>query len=109
MSSTLPEPIAAYFAAANKHDIDATLAPFSDSAVVLDEGRQRTGLAAIREWMDETVRKYHFKVAVKDVTEVNAQLVVIGRVSGTFPGSPVDLRYFFTLDADKITRLEIVP
>lgn len=59
--------------------------------------------------MEEAVRKYHFRVAVNDVTEVNGQLVVTGRVSGTFPGSPVDLRHFFTLDANKITRLKIVP
>jgi len=38
--------------------------------------------------MDETVRKYHFQVAVKDVTEVNAQLVVIGRVFRNVPGQP---------------------
>lgn len=109
MPLRLPEPLAAYFAAMDTHNIDAMLAGFADGAIVGDEGQERRGLAAIREWMDETVRKYHFKVAVKDVTEVNAQWVVIGRVSGTFPGSPVDLRYFFTLDADKITRLEIVP
>ena len=28
-------------------------------------------------------------------------------VSGTFPGSPVDLRYVFTLAGDKVSRLEI--
>jgi hypothetical protein len=109
MPLRLPEPLAAYFAAVNTHNIDAMLAGFADGAVVRDEGQERRGLAAIREWMEETVRKYHFKVAVSDVTEVNGQLVVKGRVSGTFPGSPVDLRHFFTLAANRITRLEIVP
>ena len=85
------------------------LAGFAEGAIVRDEGQERRGLAAIREWMEETVRKYQFKVAVNDVTEVNGHLVVMGRVSGTFPGSPVDLRHFLTLDANKITRLEIVP
>ena len=33
--------------------------------------------------------------------------VVTGRVSGNFPGSPVDLRYVFTLEDGKIARLEI--
>jgi ketosteroid isomerase-like protein len=109
MPLRLPVPLPAYFAAINTHNIDAMLAGFADGAIVRDEGQERRGLAAIREWMEETVRKYHFKVAVNEVTEVNGQLVVTGRVSGTFPGSPVDLRYFFTLDANKITRLEIVP
>jgi hypothetical protein len=34
---------------------------------------------------------------------------VTGRVTGDFPGSPVDLQYRFTLEGDKIARLEIAP
>jgi len=30
-------------------------------------------------------------------------------VTGDFPGSPVDLRYRFTVEGDKIARLEIAP
>ena len=30
-------------------------------------------------------------------------------LEGDFPGSPLDLRYFFTLDGDKIAALEIIP
>jgi hypothetical protein len=33
--------------------------------------------------------------------------VVTGLVSGTFPGSPVRLRYSFTVHVGKIARLEI--
>jgi len=75
------------------------LAGFADCAIVRDGGQERRGLAG----------EYHFRVAVNDVTEVNGHLVVMGRVSGTFPGSPVDLRHFLTLDTNKITRLETVP
>jgi len=35
--------------------------------------------------------------------------VVTSRLTGNFPGSPVDLRYFFRLEGDKIASLEIVP
>jgi hypothetical protein len=34
---------------------------------------------------------------------------VTGRVTGDFPGSPVELHYRFTLEGDKIARLEIAP
>ena len=37
------------------------------------------------------------------------QTTVTGRVTGDFPGSPVDLQYRFTLEGDKIARLEIAP
>ena len=107
MSTKLPEPIAAYFAAANRHDIDATLAPFSKTAVVIDEGRRRTGLAAIREWIDETTAKYRPSAAVTSFTENAGDTIVLVRMSGTFPGSPIDIRYAFTLKDDQITRLEI--
>jgi hypothetical protein len=107
MSSTLPEPIAAYFAAANRHDVDATLGPFSKTAVVIDEGRERTGLAAIREWIEETTVKYRPSAAVTSVTENAGDTVVMVRMSGTFPGSPIDIRYAFTLKDQSITRLEI--
>jgi hypothetical protein len=109
MSLELPESIAAYFAATNTHNIDAMLARFADGAIVRDEGQERRGLTAIREWIEETTRKYQVNVVVANVTEANGQHVVTGRVSGTFPGSPVDLRHFFTLEGQRITRLEIIP
>jgi hypothetical protein len=34
---------------------------------------------------------------------------VTAEVSGTFPGSPVLLRFNFVLDEDRISRLEIAP
>jgi len=53
MPLRLPEPLPAYFAAINTHNIDAMLAGFADGAIVRDEGQERRGLAAIREWMEE--------------------------------------------------------
>jgi hypothetical protein len=35
--------------------------------------------------------------------------VVTARVTGDFPGSPVELRYGFALEGNRITRLEITP
>lgn len=107
MSSQLPDPIATYLATFNTHSADAMLAPFAETATVKDEGQEREGLSAIREWIEETNRKYSPTVEVVDVAETDGKTIVTGRVSGTFPGSPVDLRYFFTLADGKISRLEI--
>lgn len=109
MSIKLPEPMASYFAAANTQNVDAMLALFAETALVKDEGQDRRGLAAIREWMEEAIAKYRFAVTVTGITEADGQSIVTGRVSGTFPGSPVELRHFFTLAGNKITRLEIIP
>ena len=108
MSIELPKPIAAYFAATNTHDIDAMLALFAEAATVKDEGQQRGGLAAIRDWMEGTIRKYNFTVAVVGAADEDGKTVVTASVSGNFPGSPAQLRYIFTLAGEKIFRLEIL-
>ena len=83
------------------------LAPFTGAAIVMDEGQERRGLAVIREWMEETTGKYGVTVEVFDVAETTGNTMVTGRVFGNFPGSPVDLRYAFIRDGEKIVRLEI--
>jgi isoquinoline 1-oxidoreductase beta subunit len=39
----------------------------------------------------------------------DGKIVVTSHLVGNFPGSPVDLRYFFKLEGDKIASLEIIP
>ena len=109
MPLEIPEPIQRYLTAQNTHDIGAMLAPFADDASVRDEGKEHRGRQAIREWMEETTRKYRVTVVVKDVALADGKTIVTGNVAGTFPGSPVDLRYFFELSGAKISRLEIIP
>ena len=41
--------------------------------------------------------------------EEDAKIIVTSHLTRNFPGSPVDLRYFFTLEGDKISSLEIIP
>jgi hypothetical protein len=106
-TATLPIPVAKYIAGANALDIDAVTACFREGAVVRDEGQNRHGISAIREWAEEVSAKYRPTVDVIDVAETGGQTIVTGRVSGNFPGSPVDLRYVFTLEDGKIARLEI--
>ena len=107
MRPILPTPIATYFEAKNAHDIDAMLAVFSDQASVRDEGRDMVGHPAIRDWMEETSRKYRVTVQPTAIDQPEAQSIVTAMVSGTFPGSPVQLRFRFTIAGEQITHLEI--
>ncbi|HTJ78010.1 MAG TPA: nuclear transport factor 2 family protein [Rariglobus sp.] len=106
-SITLPEAVAAYWTAANAGANEAALACFSPDAVVHDEGKDLRGPDAIRTWIDETTRKYHPLVEPLRIEEKDGRHLVTARVSGDFPGSPVELDYAFTLKHQKITRLEI--
>jgi SnoaL-like protein len=106
INAKLPQPIADYFQAANAHNTDGVVAAFAEDALVTDENREHRG-AAIREWSDEVNKKYKPHAEVTDVAEVDDKTGVTADVSGSFPGSPVQLRYKFTLKGDKIGALFI--
>jgi len=106
-TTKLAGPVANYIAAANAHDIDAMMSIFNEEAVVRDEAKERQGIAAIRQWAVEVSEKYHATVEALDVAQTDVKTILSGRVSGDFPGSPIDLRYVFTLAGGKIECLEI--
>ena len=107
MTVELPSALDSYFAAKNRKDIDAMLAPFAADAVVRDEGHEHNGRDAIRAWMEETTRKYGVSVEVREAKQSGDQVVVKGLVSGDFPGSPATLTYRFRLFDSMIAGLEI--
>ena len=108
MKTRLPEPLGSYFDAVNREDVDAMLARFAANAVVTDEGKTRSGALELRGWIEEVTEKYHPRFEGEDMVEDGpGAAVVIGLGSGTFPGSPIRLRYIFRLSEGKIARLEI--
>ena len=107
-SLTLPKPIAAYFTA-DKGDAKAISQCFTQNAVVKDEGHTYKGRAAIKQWKAGTTTKYEYTSEPFACEEKDGKTVVTSRLVGNFPGSPVDLRYFFQLKGEKISSLEIIP
>jgi hypothetical protein len=105
----LPGPVAAYVQAANAQDPGAISACFTSDALVRDEGRDRRGAKEIRAWAEEVNKKYRPIVEALSIASENGKIVMVGRVSGAFSGSPVQLRYIFVLEAHNITALEITP
>ena len=108
MTLDLPKPIAAYFTA-DKGDGDAVSRCFSEDAVVKDEGHTHRGRAAIKTWKTDASAKYEYTCEPIACEEQEGKIVVTSHLVGNFPGSPVDLRYFFELERDKIASLEIIP
>jgi hypothetical protein len=103
----LPIPIDEYVKARNAFDVDATLAPFDENAIVMDEDQEYRGRATIRAWIEDTTSRYHAKIEPKELHEDDGQTIVVGLVSGDFPGSPILLDHACTLAGGHITRLEI--
>ena len=107
-SLNLPKPIAAYFIA-DEVDGEAVSQCFTANAVVKDEGHTYKGRAAIKEWKTDASAKYEYTCAPLACEEKDAKTVVTSHLVGNFPGSPVDLRFFFKLEGDRIASLEIIP
>lgn len=108
MSLQLPRGVAAYFKADGEGG-EAVARCFADEGVVKDERETHKGRAAIAAWKAAASAKYNYRSEPIAMAEQDGQVVVTGRVTGDFPGSPLDLRYFFTLDGDLIAALEIRP
>jgi hypothetical protein len=64
-------------------------------------------VAAIRGWNAGAREKYHHTVEPLSADDRDGQIVVLGRVTGNFKGSPVELEHIFRLQGDKIASLEI--
>ncbi len=108
MSLDLPTPIAAYFAA-DRTDGDAVALCFVEGAIVKDEAQTHVGRAAIKKWKTETSAKYTYTSEPFAAARQGERIVVTSHLVGDFPGSPVNLRYFFVLAGDKIAELEVLP
>jgi hypothetical protein len=74
---------------------------------VRDEGRDIRGRAAIRDWAEVTRQKYRFHAEPLSVQHAGEQTTVTARLTGDFPGGPVNLRYRFKLTGMQIMALEI--
>jgi len=103
----LPRPIASLFYAFNAKDTDALLACFAPDALLTDEEQEYRGPAAIKGWFAIVNAKYKPSVEVTELADDGGEIVVTAQVSGTFPGSQIQLHYHFTLKDGRIAALSI--
>ena len=107
MMLDLPGPIAAYFAA-DRESGEAVARCFTEDAVVKDEGHTYQGRAAIKQWKAEASAKYQYTCEPFACEKKDGKFVVTSKLTGNFPGSPVNLRFLFGLECDGIASLEII-
>lgn len=107
MSVELPAPIARYFTADLDPNAQTMADCFSIRATVRDEDHIHTGRDEIRQWKVEYSEKYTAKSTPISVAQDRGRTVVTCHVEGDFPGSPIDLRFFFRVEGDLISELEI--
>ena len=107
MSSQLPAPIEHYVQIANSGTPEAVAECFAADAIVHDEGQTYEGVAAIKNWMAATKKKYGHTIAPLELAERGGQSVLKVRLAGSFPGSPITVNFSFVLAGGKIRSLAI--
>ena len=105
----LPAVIGAYFEADRARDATAVSKCFAAGAVVHDDGHTHISRDAIRAWTEDYMAKFNSTAEPFAIAEEGGRTVVTSHASGDFPGSPIDLRYMFTLADHGISALEIKP
>ena len=81
MSIQLPDPIERYIEIANSGTPEAAPECFAPDATVYDEGQTYEGVAAIRNWMAATKKKYGHTVAPLEIAEHGGQSVLKARLT----------------------------
>lgn len=107
MALDMPEPVAEYLAAEKAKDADALSRCFAEDGTVHDEGQDYQGRDSIRQWKQAADAKYRYVFQSINVQTFGDLVTVRARLSGDFPGSPVELDHIFKLSGDKIACLEI--
>lgn len=107
MPTETPASIRAYFEAVEGGRTDSIAAAFSPDGEVRDERQVHRGREAIMAWAADTLQRYQMSNEILSEHQDAAAHVVVARVTGTFPGSPLDFTYRFTLGSEYIQVLEI--
>lgn len=103
----LPKVILDLVKAQNEFDSTAYANCFAETAIVHDEGKMHTGRTAIEHWIAESNEKYRSVMKPLDYQQNGTTGVLSTEVSGTFPGSPLILKFNFEINNGLIQSLKV--
>jgi hypothetical protein len=100
----LPEVITELINAQEQFDSKAYANCFSETAIVVDEGKTYQGRAEIEEWIKMANDEYQTKM--KPISYSEDIQTLKAEISGRFEGSPLILHYYFDIADGLIRSLE---
>ena len=107
VSLNVPRPVSGYLTAEKAKDTEMLVRYFADDAVVHDEAHEHRGHDAIRAWKREADAKYQYVLEPLHASVNGPSVKVRAKLTGDFPGSPIELDFLFNVANDKITSLKI--
>lgn len=103
----LPKLVSQFVEAQNTYNSAAYTECFTENAIVHDEGKTHTGKEEIRRWIEEANEKYKSVMKPLRYDESGSNGVLTAEVSGTFPGSPIELKFHLGLKNGLIDSLNV--
>jgi ketosteroid isomerase-like protein len=103
----LPAIITELVNAQNSQNSAAYADCFTTDATVFDEGHDHHGKEEIKAWIKNANAKYQALVEPIDYSESEGKAILTAKISGTFPGSPIVLKYNFEIAEGLISSLKI--
>lgn len=102
----LPNVITELIKTQNNFDSAAYAKCFTETAVVFDEGKTHNGRKEIENWIEKANKDYRATMKPLEYSETENTLKT--QVSGTFPGSPITMTYYYEFEDGFIKSLKIV-
>ncbi|WP_236973990.1 hypothetical protein [Membranihabitans maritimus] len=101
----LPKVLMELVKAQDNFDSTAYINCFTETAVVVDEGKTYEGKKEIKNWIEKANKEY--QVTMKPLEYSQTTEILKAEVSGNFPGSPVILSYKLNFKNEHIQSLRI--
>lgn len=103
----LPQLVAQFVETQNTYNSEAYTECFTETAIVHDEGKAHTGKEEIRAWIEDANERYKSVMKPLQYDESGSKGVLTAEVSGTFPGSPIVLKFNLGLKDGLIDSLNV--
>lgn len=103
----LPKVLTDLVKAQNEFDAVTYAGLFSETAVVFDEGKTHKGRTEIERWIDHSNKNYQSVMKPLALTQNGTTSILTAECSGTFPGSPITLKFHFDIVDGQIQQLKV--
>lgn len=107
MPLNVPKAVSDYLEAEKAKDASRLALCFTEDGLVHDESQDHRGRDAIRQWKVDADAKYRYVMEPLSAAANGDTVELRARLTGDFPGSPIELDYIFRLVGNKIASLEI--
>lgn len=103
----LPKVLTDLIKAQNEFDAVTYANLFSETAEVFDEGKTHKGRIEIERWIDHSNKNYKSVMKPLGYTKNGTTSILTAECSGTFPGSPITLKFHFDIVDEQIQHLKV--